>query len=134
MHHNFFCFISSHTASFKPSIFLEFAVAGPNPAYWLLGSTPTNFALLSFFILLLLTSSDQLSSSSSLFFCLLPKSFSSMLLSPMKRKHTKSEVNPRSLNGVRLAPSQVDEFKQVEGLLDRLPSGYDYALEFRHGS
>jgi uncharacterized protein YecE (DUF72 family) len=28
----------------------------------------------------------------------------------------------------------VDEFKQVEGFLDRLPPGYDYALEFRHGS
>jgi hypothetical protein len=32
IHHNLFCFISSHTASFKPSIFLkEVAVAGPKP-------------------------------------------------------------------------------------------------------
>ena len=36
---------------------------------------------------------------------------------------------------IQLPPSfSVDEFKQVEGFLDKLPSGYDYALEFRHAS
>jgi uncharacterized protein YecE (DUF72 family) len=36
---------------------------------------------------------------------------------------------------LQLPPSfSVDEFKQVEGFLDRMPSGYDYALEFRHAS
>jgi uncharacterized protein YecE (DUF72 family) len=36
---------------------------------------------------------------------------------------------------LQLPPSfSVNEFKQVEGFLDRLPSGYDYALEFRHAS
>lgn len=36
---------------------------------------------------------------------------------------------------VQLPPSfSVDEFKHVEGFLDRLPRGYDYALEFRHPS
>ncbi|HYY40898.1 MAG TPA: DUF72 domain-containing protein, partial [Nitrososphaera sp.] len=36
---------------------------------------------------------------------------------------------------LQLPPSfSVDEFKQVEGFLDRMPSGYDYALEFRHES
>lgn len=28
----------------------------------------------------------------------------------------------------------VNEFKQVEGFLERMPSGYDYAIEFRHAS
>jgi uncharacterized protein YecE (DUF72 family) len=36
---------------------------------------------------------------------------------------------------LQLPPSfSVDEFWQVEGFLDRMPSGYDYALEFRHES
>lgn len=36
---------------------------------------------------------------------------------------------------LQLPPSfSVDEFKQVEGFLDRMPPGYDYALEFRHAS
>jgi len=35
----------------------------------------------------------------------------------------------------QLAPSfTVDDFKNVESFLDRLPAGYDYAVEFRHGS
>lgn len=36
---------------------------------------------------------------------------------------------------LQLPPSfTVQEFRQVEGFLDRLPSGYEYALEFRHPS
>ena len=36
---------------------------------------------------------------------------------------------------IQLPPSfTVDEFKNIEGFLDRLPSGYDYAVEFRHPS
>jgi uncharacterized protein YecE (DUF72 family) len=36
---------------------------------------------------------------------------------------------------LQLPPSfSVNEFKQVEEFLDRMPSGYDYALEFRHAS
>ena len=36
---------------------------------------------------------------------------------------------------LQLPPSfSVNEFKQVEVFLDRMPSGYDYALEFRHAS
>jgi uncharacterized protein YecE (DUF72 family) len=36
---------------------------------------------------------------------------------------------------LQLPPSfSVNEFKQVEGFLERMPSGYDYALEFRHAS
>jgi uncharacterized protein YecE (DUF72 family) len=36
---------------------------------------------------------------------------------------------------LQLPPSfSVNEFKQVEGFLDKMPSGYDYALEFRHAS
>ena len=36
---------------------------------------------------------------------------------------------------LQLPPSfSVNEFKQVEGFLNRMPSGYDYALEFRHAS
>ena len=45
--------------------------------------------------------------------------------------------NAKKLGAVllQLPPSfSVDEFKQVEGFLDRMPSGYDYALEFRHAS
>jgi uncharacterized protein YecE (DUF72 family) len=35
----------------------------------------------------------------------------------------------------QLSPSfSLTEFKQVEGFLDKLPRGYDYALEFRHPS
>src|SRR5690606_34040223 len=34
---------------------------------------------------------------------------------------------------IQLPPSfSVDAFKQTEGFLDRLPSGYEYAIEFRH--
>ena len=36
---------------------------------------------------------------------------------------------------LQLPPSfSVKEFKEVEGFLDRIPAGYDYALEFRHAS
>jgi uncharacterized protein YecE (DUF72 family) len=36
---------------------------------------------------------------------------------------------------IQLPPSfTVNEFKNIEGFLDRLPSGYDYAVEFRHPS
>ena len=36
---------------------------------------------------------------------------------------------------VQLPPSfTVDEFRNIEGFLDRLPRGYDYAVEFRHPS
>jgi len=36
---------------------------------------------------------------------------------------------------LQLPPSfSVNEFKQVEEFLDRMPSGYDYAVEFRHVS
>lgn len=36
---------------------------------------------------------------------------------------------------LQLPPSfSVKEFKDVEGFLDRIPAGYDYALEFRHAS
>ena len=36
---------------------------------------------------------------------------------------------------LQLPPSfSVKEFKGVEGFLDRIPAGYDYALEFRHAS
>jgi uncharacterized protein YecE (DUF72 family) len=28
----------------------------------------------------------------------------------------------------------VDDFRKIEGFLDKLPRGYDYAVEFRHGS
>jgi uncharacterized protein YecE (DUF72 family) len=36
---------------------------------------------------------------------------------------------------LQLPPSfSVNEFRKVEGFLDRMPSGYDYALEFRHAS
>jgi uncharacterized protein YecE (DUF72 family) len=36
---------------------------------------------------------------------------------------------------IQLPPSfTVSDFKSVESFLDRLPKGYDYALEFRHGS
>jgi len=36
---------------------------------------------------------------------------------------------------LQLPPSfSVDQFKKVESFLDKLPSGYEYALEFRHAS
>jgi uncharacterized protein YecE (DUF72 family) len=36
---------------------------------------------------------------------------------------------------LQLPPSfTVNDFKNIEGFLDRLPSGYDYAVEFRHPS
>ena len=36
---------------------------------------------------------------------------------------------------IQLPPSfTVKEFKNTEQFLDRLPSGYDYAIEFRHPS
>jgi uncharacterized protein YecE (DUF72 family) len=36
---------------------------------------------------------------------------------------------------IQLPPSfSVDAFKQTESFLDRLPSGYEYAIEFRHPS
>jgi uncharacterized protein YecE (DUF72 family) len=36
---------------------------------------------------------------------------------------------------IQLPPSfTVNDFRNIEGFLDRLPSGYDYAVEFRHPS
>jgi hypothetical protein len=46
LNYNLFCFISSQTTSFNPIIRLkEFAVAGPNPAKWLLAAMIANSAL-----------------------------------------------------------------------------------------
>lgn len=45
--------------------------------------------------------------------------------------------NAKKLGAIllQLPPSfSVDQFKKVEGFLDKLPSGYEYALEFRHAS
>ncbi len=50
-------------------------------------------------------------------------------ISPLK------EENKLGAILIQLAPSfSVNQFRQVEGFLDKLPSGYDYALEFRHPS
>ncbi len=50
-------------------------------------------------------------------------------ISPLKYANKLGEVP------VQLPPSfTVKEFQNTEELLDRLPSGYDYAVEFRHSS
>jgi uncharacterized protein YecE (DUF72 family) len=50
-------------------------------------------------------------------------------ISPLKKANKLGAVL------IQLPPSfSVGEFKQVEGFLDKLPPGYDYALEFRHAS
>jgi uncharacterized protein YecE (DUF72 family) len=50
-------------------------------------------------------------------------------ISPLKRANKLGAVL------LQLPPSfSVDEFKQVELFLDRMPTGYDYAIEFRHPS
>jgi uncharacterized protein YecE (DUF72 family) len=50
-------------------------------------------------------------------------------ISPLKKENKLGAVL------IQLPPSfSVHEFKQVEGFLDKLPAGYDYALEFRHES
>ncbi|MEE8132675.1 MAG: DUF72 domain-containing protein [Nitrososphaerales archaeon] len=50
-------------------------------------------------------------------------------ISPLKRAKKLGAVL------IQLPPSfTVDKFKKIEGFLDRLPSGYDYAVEFRHKS
>jgi uncharacterized protein YecE (DUF72 family) len=50
-------------------------------------------------------------------------------MSPLK------EANKLGVILIQLPPSfTVSEFKQTEGFLDKLPHGYDYAMEFRHPS
>lgn len=50
-------------------------------------------------------------------------------ISPLKTAHKLGAIL------IQLPPSfSVEEFRSVEGFLDRLPSGYEYALEFRHSS
>ena len=50
-------------------------------------------------------------------------------ISPLKYANKLGEVL------IRLPPSfTVKEFQNTEEFLDRLPSGYDYAVEFRHSS
>ena len=50
-------------------------------------------------------------------------------ISPLKT------VNKLGTILIQLPPSfTVDQFKNIEGFLDRLPSGHDYAVEFRHES
>jgi uncharacterized protein YecE (DUF72 family) len=50
-------------------------------------------------------------------------------ISPLKTSHKLGAIL------LQLPPSfSVNEFKQVEEFLNKMPSGYDYALEFRHAS
>lgn len=50
-------------------------------------------------------------------------------ISPLKKTNKLGSVL------IQLPPSfTVDDFKNIEGFLDRLPYGYDYAVEFRHRS
>ncbi len=50
-------------------------------------------------------------------------------ISPLRRTNKLGAVL------IQLPPSfTVNDFRNIEGFLDRLPSGYDYAVEFRHKS